>query len=115
MDDKIIVTNRNALMKKYARRGFVPIRKALTALIAADKKRGIVSRVVYIDDKAMMKRMRGNPVLTATDPQENKAAIDAVYVATNPDYLMILGAPDVVPHQDLDNPATVVLLVSETG
>jgi hypothetical protein len=27
-----------------------------------------------------------------------------VFKSLNPDYLMILGAPDVVPHQDLDNP-----------
>jgi hypothetical protein len=105
MDDKLIVTNRSALMKKYGGQGFATIGKALAALIAADKKRGIVSRIVYADDKTTMKKMRGKPVMAPTDPRENKAAIDAVYVATNPDYLMILGAPDVVPHQDLDNPA----------
>jgi hypothetical protein len=105
MDDKIIVTNRSALVKKYGSKGFATIGKALGALRAADKKRGIISRVIFIDDKATMKKMRGQPVLTATDCRENKAAIDAVYSATQPDYLMILGAPDVVPHQDLTNPA----------
>lgn len=104
MDDKIIVSNRSALLKKYGSKGLATIRKSLAALAAADKKRGIKSRVVYLDNKATMKKMGGKPVTTATDPRENKAAIDAVYASTNPDYLMILGAPDVVPHQDLDNP-----------
>ena len=105
MDDKIIVTNRSALVRKYGSKGLATIRQALTALTAADKKRGIKSRVVYLDDKAGMKKIGGTAVMNATDPSENKAAIDALFKAINPDYLMILGAPDVVPHQDLDNPA----------
>ena len=105
MDDKIIVTNRSALVRKYGSKGLAAIRKALRALTAADKRRGIKSRVVYLDNKAGMKKMGGKAVMNATDPRENKAAIDAVFKSTNPDYLMILGAPDVVPHQDLDNPA----------
>jgi len=92
-------------MKKYGSKGLSTIRNSLTALIAADKKRGIQSRVVYLDDKATMKKMGGKAVMSATDPRENKEAIDAVFKSLNPDYLMILGAPDVVPHQDLDNPA----------
>lgn len=107
MDDKVIVTNRSALVKKYGSKGLTSIRKALTALAAADKKRGLKSRVVYLDDKVSMKKMGGTAVTNATDPRENKAAIDAVFKSTKPDYLMILGAPDVVPHQDLDNPAYI--------
>ena len=95
MDDKIIVTNRGALVLKYGNK----------ALAAADKKRGIKSRVLYLDDKASMKKLKGAAVMNATSPRENKAAIDAVFQSLNPDYLMILGAPDVVPHQDIDNPA----------
>lgn len=105
MDDKIIVTNRSALARKYGSKGLASIRKALTALIAADKKRGIQSRVVYLDNKARMKKLGGKAVMNPDDPRENKTAIDAVFKSLNPDYLMILGAPDVVPHQDLDNPA----------
>jgi hypothetical protein len=105
MDDKIIVTNRSALTMKYGSKGLATIRTALRALIAADKKRGIQSRVVYLNDRATMKRIGGKPVTTAADPRENKEAIDALFKSLTPDYLMILGAPDVVPHQDLDNPA----------
>jgi hypothetical protein len=52
-----------------------------------------------------MKKMGGKAVLNASDSRENKEAIDAVFKYFNPPYLMILGAPDVVPHQDLHNPA----------
>jgi hypothetical protein len=46
------------------------------------------------------------PVLTYEDEHRAaKEAIDGVFRALQPDYLMILGAPDVIPHQDLKNPA----------
>ena len=73
-------------------------------MIAADAKRGIKSRFVYLDEAAAMKSFRGRAVTQPTDPRQNKEAIDAIFRAANPEYLMILGAPDVVPHQDMTNP-----------
>ncbi len=105
MDDKIIVTNRKALLSKYGSKGFATIRKALAVLTAADKKRGINSRIVYLDYVTDMKKTGGKAVINTLDPRENKVAIDAVFKFFNPHYLMILGASDVVPHQDLDNTA----------
>ena len=55
MDDKIIVSNRAALMAKYAGVGATKIKKAVGDLIAADAKRGIKSRLVYLDDAPAMK------------------------------------------------------------
>lgn len=104
MDDKIIVTNRNALRAKYGKSGFVKIQKSVAGLIAADARRGLRSRMVFVDDPAAMKRYGGKAVTDAASPQQNKAAIDAIYRKTSPEYLMILGAPDVVPHQDIRNP-----------
>lgn len=104
MDDKIIVTHRGALTSKYGAKGLARIRKALSVLIAADKKRGIKSHVVYLDDAAVMKKLKAKPMEVATDRRAAKTAIDGVYRTLNPDYLMILGAPDVVPHQNLVNP-----------
>lgn len=105
MDDKIIVTHREALKGKYGTKGFAKIRAALTALIAADKKRGFKTRVVYLDDAAAMKRLRAKALVDNTNCRAAKDAIDGVFKKLKPDYLMILGAPDVVPHQDLKNPA----------
>jgi Peptidase family C25 len=104
MSDKLIVTNRSALRSKYGNKGLLLIRKAVALLRSADKNRGLKSRVVYLDDKPTLKKLGGAAVQNATNPRENKAAIDAVCKALKPDYLLILGALDVVPHQDISNP-----------
>jgi hypothetical protein len=104
MDDKIIVTNREALTTKYKSSGVAKIKEAVAALIAADADRGIKTRLVYVDDGPAMKRFKGRAVTNYKDARENKEAIDAIFKAEDPGYLMILGATDVVPHQDLSNP-----------
>lgn len=105
LEDKIIVSNRAALTAKYGAAGLTGIKTAVDALIAADAERGIKSRFVYLDDVVAMKRFRGRAVNDRTSTRQNKEAIDAIFRAVNPEYLMILGAPDVVPHQDMTNPA----------
>jgi hypothetical protein len=104
MDDKLIITNRSALTAKYGAAGLAKIRQAVKALVAADAKRGLRSRLVFLDDAKAMEAAGGTAVAAASDPQQNKAAIDALFKASQPEYLMILGAIDVVPHQDLHNP-----------
>ncbi len=105
MDDKIIVTNRGALTRKYGAKGLAAIRKALSGLIAEDKKRGIKTAVLYLDDGPAMKKLGAKPVSSPTAIRETKNAVDKIYASLQPDYVLILGAPDVVPHQDLNNPA----------
>ena len=102
--NKVIVTNRTALQRKYST-GFHRVQDAIGRLIAADKKRGLTTLLVAIDSAADMRSVQGPPVTTASDQREVKAAIDAVWTAYTPDYLVILGAPDVVPMQVLRNPA----------
>lgn len=104
MDDKIIVTNRAALEAKYGASGFVRIKAAVADLVKADAARGIKSRLVFLDDSAAMKRFKGKAVASRKDAKQNKQAIDAIFRSARPEYLMILGAADVVPHQDLANP-----------
>jgi hypothetical protein len=102
---KLIVSNRAALLRKYKTSGLASIRKAVAALAKADKARGIKTQLLFLDDAAAMKALAAPAVKTAAGPREIKAAIDAVCKALQPAWLMILGAPDVLPHQDLDNPA----------
>ena len=104
MNDKIIVTNLAALKTKYGAAGLKKIRAAVTALIAADKARGFHTRLIALDSATDMKKVKGAPVSKPADPRQNKTAVDAIYAAIRPDYLLILGAIDVVPHQDLINP-----------
>lgn len=103
---KVIVTNIAALKGKYGAAGWKQVQAALDALRAADKARGLNTWVVALDSAVAMRRVRGRPVKKVEDAKQNKAAIDAVYKALAPEYLMILGAVDVVPHQDLANPAS---------
>jgi hypothetical protein len=104
MEDKIIVTNRAALTAKYGPTGLAKIHRSLAALIAADRRRGLETAVVYLDSAAAMKRLGGKAVPDVDAFRETKEAIDRIFTARRPDYLMILGAPDVVCHQDLRNP-----------
>jgi hypothetical protein len=105
MSEKIIVTNRKALVNKYGNSGLVLIEKAIGALVSADKKRAVASKVVYLDSSVGMKKLNCKAVKNPSDPRQNKDAIDAIFKFFSPNYLLIVGAPDIVPHQDLDNPA----------
>ncbi len=102
--NKVIVTNLSALQLKYSS-GLQRIRDAIKRLIAADKKRGLTTLLVAIDSAQDMRSVNGSPLTSALDERQVKAALDAVWTAHTPDYLMILGAPDVVAMQTLRNPA----------
>src|SRR4029450_6742597 len=102
MVDKLIVTNRSALRRKYGARGLAKVTAGVKALIAADRKRGLITRLVALDREAM--KRYGTPVTEASSARQNKRAIDALYRALRPHYLMILGSIDVVPYQDPKNP-----------
>lgn len=101
--DKLIVTHRGALAGKYGAR-LGEIDAALKALIAADAGRGLATRAVALDDARSMAAARGRAVRRPGDERGTKRAIDALYRHFAPDYVLILGASDVVPHVHLDNP-----------
>lgn len=101
MIQKLIVTNRSVLKKKYGQAGWMAISKALTRLATADVLRGLTTHLECVDapSKSVPK------VRTASSAKQVKMTIDALYRAYGaPDYLMILGAPDVIPFQRLENP-----------
>jgi hypothetical protein len=99
---KIIVTNQEVLKSKYADQ-ITNIKNALKEHISIDEANGIKTLVVYIDDIESMKNI-GKVVADAQNQEQNKTAIDIVYNHYKPDYLMLLGSIDIIPHQELDNP-----------
>jgi Peptidase family C25 len=103
MNDKILITNNSALQQKYGS-GVAKIQAAVQRLINSDKARGLNTRIIAVDDSQDMQAVKGKPVTDATDPRQNKQAVDAIYKAIVPDYLVLLGSIDIVPHQDLRNP-----------
>ncbi len=104
MTDKLIVTNKAALHSKYGAAGVRSITAALGRLVAADRGRGLQSRVVDLAAAAALKRLKAPAVVDSLNPKQNKDAIDALVRALQPDYLLLVGSIDVIPHQDLDNP-----------
>ena len=94
MDDKVIVSNKSALTAKYGANGLAKIKTAIGDLIAADAARGIKSRLIYLDDATAMKKFHGKAVTDRRSARQNKEAIDKIFRATEPEYLLILGAPD---------------------
>lgn len=83
---KVIAIDRAALKKKY--RVLTAIDAALAAIVAADKKRGVDTTIADIKTKT---------------PAEAKKAIDEIDRSA-PDYIALIGGPDVIPYQDLRNP-----------
>ena len=102
--DKVIVTNLSALAGKYDAAGVRDIRAAVERLIAADKARGLQTLLIGVDDARRMRALSSPAVANWASTKENKAAIDGIYRALTPDYILILGSHDVIPHQDLKNP-----------
>ena len=102
MATKVIVTHSGALAAKYGDRA-ADVQRAIDDLIAADAGRDVQTQLVALDDSA---GAAGSSAVTdAADADQAKGAVDAVAKALSPDYLMLLGGPDVVPHCPLDNPA----------
>jgi hypothetical protein len=100
---KYIVSNKSALETKYLDQ--VPlIEAAFIPIIAADRAAGITTTVLFLDDAVAMKAIGAPPVTQVNNQQQVKAAIDGIFGAVHPTYMTIFGAPDVVPHQVLDNP-----------
>ena len=74
MVDKLIVTNRAALRAKYGARGLARLTAAINTLIAADRKRGLMTRLIALDSAAM--KRYGPTVTDASSARQNKRAID---------------------------------------
>lgn len=102
--DKVIITNFDALTAKYRSSGLSKIKSALKKLIAADKKRGLETIVVALDNAAQMKKLNAPVVTDPKSERQNKRAVDAINKALAPSYIMLLGSIDVIPHQSLANP-----------
>lgn len=105
---KAIVLNDSALTAKYGPAGRTAIHTALGRMIAADAVRGITSVLFDIGDAAQMAAVGGAPVAGPKDQPGAKNAVDAIYAAHQPDYILLLDGPDVVPHIALHRIAGIV-------
>jgi hypothetical protein len=98
---KFVITHKGNLKSKYGK-AFTKVQTLLKDLAAADKKRGLQTRILYIDD-ATSAKAAGVKAVAGTLPKDFKRAVDAVYKKHAPDYIALFGAQDVVPFQRLAN------------
>lgn len=103
--DKFILTHHAALLAKYGASGLAKIESAVRALVKADAKRGIATRLLYLDQAADMASYGGSVPGAPASPRDVKTAVDRLCAAEAPHYLMLLGGPDIVPLVPLQNPA----------
>src|SRR4051794_2885405 len=98
---KIIVTNGAALRAKYG--PAFDLAKTVKPLLDKDATRDLGTRVIDLSSATAMKEFKYAAV-KRTDRKANKTAIDAIHQKVRPQYLVILGSIDVVPHQNLKTP-----------
>lgn len=100
---KVLVTSKNKLQFKYGK-NFGALEKLFSSLIAADAKRNIDTKLVYIDEEASAKAA-GIQATKLINEKTCKKAVDDIAQKHTPAYIMIIGAQDVIPFQCINNPA----------
>ena len=101
---KLSITCRKPLEKKYDSRALGKIEVAIAKWIVADAARGIRTIHLAVDEARDMKAHRVAPVTGSITAQKVKKAVDALVARLTPDYIVIIGAGDVVPLFDVTNP-----------
>ncbi len=102
--DKVLVTHNGALRAKHGAAGVRAIRAAVDRLVEADRARGLRSRWLAVDDKRTARSLGAAAVDDPADHAGAKAFVDAAHAKWAPDYVVLLGSPDVIPMQPLRNP-----------
>ncbi|MES2645263.1 MAG: C25 family cysteine peptidase [Bacteroidota bacterium] len=100
---KLIVTSKKTLEFKYGT-NFSKIEAAIKRMQRADKIKRLDTKLVYIDDAASCKSA-GIKKLKLLSEQECKRVVDDLYKKHTPAYIVLLGAGDVIPFQEILNPA----------
>ena len=101
---KLSVTVRSALQAKYTAAALRKIDAAVAAWIAAEKKRGITTVHVSLDESADMDPQGVKVLAGKVTAQAAKKAIDALAKKLMPDYIVIIGGDDVIPYFRVPNP-----------
>ncbi|MGO4257989.1 hypothetical protein [Marmoricola sp. RAF53] len=101
--DKLVVTHLGALRRKYGTAGAARVRTALDALDAADRDRGLTSRLLLLDNASSAKALKVAKVADG-DWAATVRTVDRAAAKYLPSYILLVGATDVVPQARLRNP-----------
>lgn len=102
---KLCVTSRGNLKAKYSTAKLKQLDAAMQKWIAADRKRGIHTIYVALDNAAAMAKYGVPAIAGAVTAVRAKRAIDKLWKKLQPDYLVILGAQDIIPYFEVPNPS----------
>ncbi len=102
---KLIVTSEGHLSRKYQPHDVKKIEQAVRSLIAKDNKRQITTHFVRLDNETDMKKYGVSAIAGRITAQNCKRAIDSLFAALSPDYLVLLGAGDIIPYFHVPNPS----------
>jgi hypothetical protein len=102
---KLSITCRKALEKKYDMSAMQQINDAIVKWIEADASRGIRNIHVAVDDTSEMKPFKVAPLTGKITPEKVKRVVDALCAKLSPDYVVLIGAGDVVPFFSVANPS----------
>ena len=100
--DKLLITHLAALKRKYAAQTDTVV-ASLEALVAADGKRGLSTKVVYLDNASTARSLRV-PRVPEGDWAAAVRAVDRAVEKFGPSYVALVGATDVVPQARVTNP-----------
>lgn len=101
----LLISNYKALAAKYAEHTETILAR-IQDLINHDRGLGNDSRLAYVD---AMKLSSAPDVTDPKDPAQNKKAVDALISEYSPDYTVLLGAQDIIPYQQLQDPVAPLI------
>lgn len=102
---KLSITVKAALEAKYPAAARARIDTALKKWIAADAARGILTTHVALDDAAAMGQLGVAAIKGRATALRCKRAIDALCRKLAPEYVVIVGGDEIVPHFRVANPS----------
>lgn len=100
---KLLITSKKNLQFKYGNH-LGKLEVLFRRLVKADKVKTLDTRIVYLDDATSCKAAGVKKVKAVTE-SECKRMVDDLYQKHAPAYITIIGAGDVIPFQEIVNPA----------
>ena len=102
---KLSITVKANLEKKYPAAARARLDATVAAWIKADGARGIRTVHLAIDDAADMKPYHVPALKGTATADKIKKTLDALVATLSPDYIVLFGAGDIVPHFSVQNPS----------
>lgn len=99
----VVVTNFGSLRRRYGE-DMDRIEAAMYEFVDSRRAQGIELQVLALDDQTQLRPFAVTPVADPSDLSGNKRAIDTICQLLDPEYLLIVGSVDIVPHQHIATP-----------